>query len=97
MKRRILGRRRSMRICFSPAVALAALSALLSAVSLALPRSFFSSAIRPLAGADMSNLPMRVSLLTSPALMAQTIASHWSRRAAAPAAAAGSGLPGTAW
>jgi hypothetical protein len=40
---------------------------LLSAVSLALPRSFFSSAIGPLAGADMSNLPMRVSLVTSPA------------------------------
>ena len=35
----------------------------------------------PVAGAAMSNLPMRVSLVTSLADMAQTIASQWSRRA----------------
>ena len=40
------------------------------------PRSCFSSAIGPLAGALMSKRPMRVSLVTSPADIAQTIASQ---------------------
>ncbi len=81
MKRRIFGSRRSIFICCAPAVVLVLLSARLSAVCLALPRKRLSSETKPLAGADMSNLPMRVSCVTSAALIAQTIASHWLRRA----------------
>ena len=76
MKRRIFGIRRSIFICCAPA-----LPPCLRALSLALPRSRFSSASGPPVLPSMLNLPMRVSLVTSPADMQQTIASQLSRRA----------------
>ena len=74
MKRRILGRRRSIFICFSPALVFS--SALIWPACALLPRSFLRNSIGPLLGACMSNLPMRVSLLTSVADIRQTMASH---------------------
>ena len=74
MKRSICGMRRSIFICLAPAAAF-------SLSSLGLPRIFFKKAIGPLAGLAMSSLPKRVSLTTSPADMAHTMALQWSRRA----------------
>ena len=67
-----------MRICLAPAVALAPAS---SPLASGLLRKRFRKAIGPVAGAPMSNLPMRVSFITSLADMAHTIASQASRRA----------------
>ena len=67
--------RRSIAICLAPEVAL-------PPDPPDLPRSFFRSAIGPLASPDMVNRPSRVSFITSPADMQQTIASQASRRAA---------------
>eukprot|EP01136_Pigoraptor_vietnamica_P016177 Opistho-1_new@59960 len=79
MKRRILGRRRSIFIWRAPAVLLSSAELLTSAVDL--PRSLRRKAMGPLVGPLMSNLPMRVSLVTSVADIRQTMASHRSRRA----------------
>jgi hypothetical protein len=70
MKRSICGRRRSIFICAAPPVAG------LSLASLPPPRSFFSSAIGPLAGLLMSKWPSRVRRVTSMAEAMQTIASQ---------------------
>ena len=74
MKRSIFGSRRSMRICASPPVGGGPLP-----VDLGL--SFFRKAIGPLVVPSMLKRPMRVSFITSPADMPQTIASQCSRRA----------------
>ena len=74
MNRSICGMRRSIFICLAPAAAF-------SLSSLGLPRIFFKKAIGPLAGLDMSSLPKRVSLTTSPADMAHTMALQCSRLA----------------
>ena len=71
IKRNICGKRRNIFICAAPPVA---------AFSL-LPRSFFKSAIGPLAGLPMSNCPKRVSCTTSVALAMQIMASQCMRRA----------------
>src|SRR3990167_1208343 len=80
MKRRNCGMRRSIFICWAPA--LAGLPMLAPAWGLpALPRKRLSRAIGPLVLPSILKRPMRVSLVTSAALMMQTIASQWSRRA----------------
>ena len=71
MKRSICGMRRSIFIWAAPPVEFFSL----------LPRSFFNSAIGPLAGLAMSKLPRRVSLTTSLAEAMQIMASQLSRRA----------------
>ena len=93
MKRSICGIRRSIFICSEPPVAclagLGALadlpappeSAIFSDFVLWLLRRRLSSAIGPLAGLSMSNLPSRVRRTTSPADIAHTSASQRSRRA----------------
>ena len=71
MKRRIFGRRRSIFIWLAPALALFSFE----------PRSFFNRVMAALAGALMSNWPMRVSLVTSAAESAHNMASQVVRRA----------------
>ena len=68
---RILGRRRSIRIFFSP----------VSVDGFDEPRRRFSKAIVPLSGVCISREPMRVCFTKAASHMIPTTASHWSRRA----------------
>jgi hypothetical protein len=79
MNRSILGKRRSIRICLAPAVARAPGPVLFAS---GLARRRFSSPSDRWRARPMLNRPMRVSFITSAADMAQTMASHASRRAA---------------
>ncbi len=70
MNRRILGIRRSMRICCAPVVPLPGL-----------PRSRFSRASGPVLGPPIAKPPSRVSRVTSPADITPMNASHCGCRA----------------